>query len=77
MINDTIRYKRIDAGLSRKQLADKVSVTTQFIYQLENGEKHPRLDTAKRIADALNCTVDEFCGDCQRPTETDSKGGLS
>jgi DNA-binding XRE family transcriptional regulator len=60
MHGTTLCCLRKAAGLSRKRLAEIVGVSQQFIYQLEKGEKAPRLDTAKRIADALGCTVDDL-----------------
>jgi DNA-binding XRE family transcriptional regulator len=43
-------------------LADCVGVSTQFIRQLEIGEKSPSLKTASKLASVLGCTVDDLLG---------------
>lgn len=45
--------------LSRARLAGLAEVTSQAVYNLERGAR-PRLDTARKIADALGVTVDEI-----------------
>jgi len=63
VIGTTINRLRVSSGLSTKQVAEAVGVSQQFIYQLEKGEKRPSIATAKRIAAALNCTVDDLLGE--------------
>lgn len=57
---DTLGIKRVQAGLSRKTLADCIGVSTQFIHQLEMGQKSPSLKTASKLASVLGCTVDDL-----------------
>lgn len=54
---------RKNAGLSLHQLAKKSGVNYQKIYQIEKGTikvEHIMLRTAKRLADALNCTPEDL-----------------
>lgn len=51
------------ARLSQQELARRSGVKQGVISMIESGEtKYPRLDTAAKLARALNCTVDELIG---------------
>lgn len=56
---------RINRKLSRRQLAELVGVSQQFIQQVESGQKSPSLDTAVRLASALGCTLDELVAETE------------
>ena len=60
MIGENVFRIRIDKKLSRNELAMKVGVSQQFIQQLEKGKKNPSINTAKKLAFALGCTIDEL-----------------
>lgn len=48
-------------GLSQAELSRRSGIKQQTICMLETGKrKTPRLDTAAKLAAALNCTVDEL-----------------
>ena len=52
--NDSkIAQARMAAGLTQSQLADRLGVTPQMVGRWERGERLPKLDTLRRIADAL------------------------
>lgn len=54
---DAIREERMQAGLSRQELADQVGVTRRYIGQLERGaRKHPRPPVYIALRQALNAT---------------------
>lgn len=55
-----LKELRTNANLSQNELAIKVGVTPKYIGFLENEERTPSLDVAKRIADCFNLTVDEI-----------------
>lgn len=56
-----IKAAREAKGLSQAELARLSAVKQQTISMLETGErKVPRLDTAQKLAAALNCTIDEL-----------------
>ena len=68
---DRIKEARKQAGLSQKELADKLGISFQTLAQWETGKRNPKYDTLKRIADALGVSVNSFMTDVQlqKPTE--------
>lgn len=52
---DRIKAARLEAGLTQKQLADKMGISYVNISQLENGrsKRGPTQETLQKIADAL------------------------
>lgn len=48
------------AGLSMRQLAEKVGCTEPFISYLENGQKEPTGNMAYFLAKALDCTMASY-----------------
>ena len=57
-----IKAARQKAGMTQAQLAEKLGIPYQSIGQWERDARNPKLDTLKRIADALNITVQELIG---------------
>lgn len=51
---------RIHKGFSQNELARLVGLTGSAISQYESGKRKPNIDTLKKIAQALNCTVDDL-----------------
>ena len=51
---------REERGFSQVELAKRSGVSQAFISQIEKGERVPTVFVAKRIADALEKTVDEL-----------------
>lgn len=61
---NAIKALRESQGMSQSTLSRKSGVKQQTISMLETGErKMPRVDTAKKLADALGCTVDDLLKD--------------
>ena len=56
-----LKLKRISRNLTQKQLRDKANVGLNTIVQLEKGNIDGiRVGTLKKIAEALNSTVQEL-----------------
>lgn len=53
-IGKRIQKYRKQAGLTQKQLAEKLGIVTGTMQQYELGKRQPRLEQLKRIADVLN-----------------------
>ncbi|MDP2156635.1 MAG: XRE family transcriptional regulator, partial [Nitrospirota bacterium] len=53
-IGSKIRDARIKLGMSQKDLADKIGLTSSFISQTENNQISPSLNSFLQIATALN-----------------------
>lgn len=53
----TVRDRRIELGLSLKELAEKAGVNYVFLSRLERGMEKPSEDLVRRLAAALNISM--------------------
>lgn len=60
LIGASISAIRKSRCLTQTELAEKTALTQNHISRIESGQYIPRIDIAKRIADALGCSVDDF-----------------
>lgn len=72
-IKESIKEKRILAGITQRDLARMVGVTGGYISQIENGTKTPSVKTLQKIANALGCPLSLLLTDCEE--EGDGKNG--
>lgn len=56
----SIKYKRQMLDMTQKDLSDKVGVSQAALCMYETGESTPSVKVLKKLAKALNCTVDEL-----------------
>ena len=56
----TLKEFREKKGLSQTELAKRVGLKQTIISQYENGSRRPNLSIAKRLADALEISLDDF-----------------
>lgn len=66
-LGQNIKAARKKAGLTQKQLAEKIGVAPITIQQYENGSREPRIATIGKIADALDVTADYLAGRTRGP----------
>lgn len=59
-MENIIKDKRKEIGLSQEELAQKCGVTRQTINAIENNKYDPTLTLAFKLAKELNITVDEL-----------------
>ena len=59
----SIKEARKALGLTQEQLAKLVGVTQGTVAQWECGLTHPSFENLKRVAAALNVSVDELIGE--------------
>lgn len=59
-IGNNIRNIRKQKGMTLQQMADIIGCSPQLISQYESGKRHPKLETKKKIADALKCEVSDI-----------------
>lgn len=59
-IGEKIRNARKAAGLTQKELAQRLGLSFQSIAQWENDLRKPKIETIQKIADALGITVWEL-----------------
>jgi transcriptional regulator with XRE-family HTH domain len=64
MIGDNLRTAREETGMTQKELAEKMQIKHyQQIGRWERNEIDISIDNLKKIAKALNKTLDELAGD--------------
>ena len=56
-IADRVAERRLEKGLSQRELAELVGTTQSAIARLERGGRPPRIDTLLSIAEALDCDL--------------------
>lgn len=59
-VAERIRIARKNAGLSQKELGDKLNMSPVMISQYENGVRNPKLETLQKIADALDVLMSDL-----------------
>ena len=59
-VENRVEAYRINAGLSRSELAEAVDVHYQTIGYIERGEYAPTLALALRLASVLNCSIEKL-----------------
>ena len=69
---EKIRKRRIRLGLTQKQVADKIGVQYQTLQFWETGNRIPKIDNLKKIADALEMDLMELCDASKRMADPSS-----
>lgn len=73
------KYRKLK-GITQKQLADHIGVTSTTIQNYENNRREPNVETLNKIAKVLGTTINDLAGDkktiMQNAAETLLKGGL-
>lgn len=59
-MDNIIRKKRKEKGVSQEELAKKCGVSRQTVNAIENNKYNPTLALAFSLAEELNTTVDEL-----------------
>lgn len=57
-----MRRLRKARGISQEQLAERIERSAAFVGHIERGSRRMSVDTLMRLADALECSVDELLG---------------
>lgn len=57
LFRDNMSKLRKERGLSLRGLEAEAGISNVYIYQIEQGMKHPTLETCGKIARALGTTV--------------------
>lgn len=63
IVGENIRKCRKKQGLTQKELAEKLGVSYTVISQYERGIRYPKLETIKKIVDALNIPIKDIIDD--------------
>lgn len=57
-----IRVWRDHRGMTSTALAEKAGIAQAFLSQIETGKREGTIDTLKKLAAALNVTIDDLVG---------------
>lgn len=57
-----IRDLRTCAGMTQRELADKLGISGAAVAQWETGDKRPTVDNLERLADIFGVSVDYILG---------------
>ena len=55
-----LKIKRIEKGLTQKELADMVGIAKNTICAYEIGFRHPKKSTLGKIAHSLGCKMEDL-----------------
>ena len=55
-----LKVARMEEGLTPQQVAQAIGMSISTYYKLEQGVRKPSITTALKIADVLNCKVEEI-----------------
>ena len=77
VFKERLKQKRMEAGLTQVQLAEKAGVTARTIQNYELGNRKPsNMEVIQKIADALNTTTEYLLGSSGTyVVEAHEKGG--
>ncbi len=57
---NNMKAKRIEQGLSMKDLSFKTQISERYLYFIENGQKTPSLNTARIISNSLGTSIEDI-----------------
>ena len=66
---------RLARGMTQKELAAQIGMTGQTVYYYEAGEREPNLETLRKLATVLDCTIDELIGGTDDDHESEDTAG--
>lgn len=59
-LGERVKRLRKQKGLTQEQLADKVRVTSNYIYLIEQGQRNPSINTADKLARVLGVKLSDL-----------------
>ena len=78
ILNRIRKLRAENNNVSQARLAKQIDVSRQTLNAIERGQRMPSLEVAHRIADALECSLDDvFHYDSELPADEDDKGILT
>ena len=63
MLSKNIKTLRMQKGITQKELAEKLHVTSQAVSRWEQGDVEPSIDTISNMAKLFEVTTDELIGE--------------
>lgn len=68
-----IKQKRKELSMTQEKLAERIDVSTHYIYEIESGMKTMSVYTLDAITQALHTSSDYLLYGCTNPSSTDDK----
>ena len=62
LINESIKQCRESRGFTQEDIAEKMGISKQFIFQIEQGERKIPIDRLIQMSNIFDCTLDELVG---------------
>ncbi len=59
-MNDKMKEKRLERGLSQAELAKRIGVSRQTVNMIESGEYNPTINLCRRLCAELGCTLNDI-----------------
>lgn len=56
----SLKAARINANLTRKQVAEKLGFSTDTLKSIENGKREVRVSEFNTLCNLYNCTIDDI-----------------
>ena len=72
-VGSRIRALRKQQHLTQEKLAEKAGISFAFVGHTERGTRIPSFATICKLADALECSIDEFVGRYSNMPELNEK----
>ena len=69
VLGETIRFLRIENGLSQEELAEKCDSSAVYISEIERGIKNPTFSTLIAISLSLDIKLSELCIEIEKHFE--------
>ncbi|WP_339192781.1 helix-turn-helix transcriptional regulator [Paenibacillus sp. FSL W8-1287] len=77
IVGDKIRELRTEKGLSQEKLGELAELNSNYIGQIERGEKSISVFTLKKIADGLSMSLEELFRLIDPADRTDALGEIT
>ena len=66
-----LRMTRLKKGYSQERLAEKAGLDRTFVSMIERGRRRPTLETAKKLADAMQVSLSSLIATAERKKATE------
>ena len=61
-LGKAIRKRRMELRFTQEMLAERAGISFAFVGHIERGTRIPSFNTVCKLADALDCSIDELAG---------------
>ena len=62
LLGERIKFARTGKGLTLEKLSEKIDISRNFLWEIEDGRKAPALPTFYKICDSLDVSADFLLG---------------